>query len=218
MSLKNFLVNLSKTNIDLSVIYDIGACIGTWSEDISSILPNSKFICFEANNNYIPHIKNKGFQCYEVALSNPGRKSIDFFNGNNTGDSYYKETTEWYKNQDSITINCKTLDNMVEQHNLPYPNFIKIDTQGSELDILSGASFLNRVDLVYTECPIICYNKGAPTIQEYIDFFKRRNFIPIDIFQIHRAEETLLQIDIMFMQKSAKEKYLQPNLNINPLL
>ena len=218
MSLKNFLVNLSKTNIDLSVIYDIGACTGNWSEDISSILPNSKFILFEANKTYIPYIKNKGFQYYEVALSNPGRKSVNFFNGNNSGDSYYKETTEWYKNQDSVAINCKTLDTMVKQHNLPYPNFIKIDTQGSELDILSGASFLNRVDLVYTECPIICYNKGAPTIQEYIDFFKRRNFIPIDIFQIHRDEETLLQIDIMFMQKSAKEKYLQPNLNINPLL
>lgn len=218
MSLKNFLINLSKTNIDLSVIYDIGACTGNWSEDISSILPNSKFILFEANKTYIPFLKNKGFQYHEVVLSNPGRKSVNFFNGNNSGDSYYKETTEWYKNQDSVTINCKTLDTMVKQHNLPYPNFIKIDTQGSELDILSGASFLNRVDLVYTECPIICYNKGAPTIQEYIDFFKRRNFIPIDIFQIHRDEDILLQIDIMFMQKSAKEKYLQPNLNINPLL
>ena len=218
MSLKNFLLNLSKTNIDLSVIYDIGACTGNWSEQISTILPNSRFILFEANKNYIPSIKNKGFEYHEVALSNPGRQSVNFFDGNNSGDSYYKETTEWYRHQKSINIQCKTLDQMVTKHQLPFPNFIKIDTQGSELDILSGASFLNRVDLVYTECPIICYNKGAPSIQEYLDFFKRRNFIPIDIFQIHRDEETLLQVDIMFMQKSAKEKYLQPNLNINPLL
>jgi FkbM family methyltransferase len=173
---------------------------------------------FEANSSYIPDLQRSGFVFYQTVLSSPHRKQVQFYNGTDTGDSYYKENTKWYESKSSIVVDCKTLDQMVKTHNLPLPNFIKLDTQGSELDILSGASFLDSVDLVYTECPIICYNKGAPNIQEYLDFFKKRDFIPIEIFEIHKLEDTLLQIDIMFMKKSAKEKFLQPNVNINPFI
>jgi FkbM family methyltransferase len=218
MSLNHFLINLVYKGFDLSVIYDIGACKGKWSQGLCNTLPRSKFILFEANSSYIPDLQRTGFEFYQTVLSSPNKKQVQFYNGTDTGDSYYKENTKWYESKSSIVVDCKTLDQMVKTHNLPLPNFIKLDTQGSELDILSGASFLDSVDLVYTECPIICYNKGAPNIQEYLDFFKKRDFIPIEIFEIHKLEDTLLQIDIMFMKKSAKEKFLQPNVNINPFI
>jgi hypothetical protein len=91
-------------------------------------------------------------------------------------------------------------------------------TNTGELDILCGAeSFIRDVDLVYTECPIIRYNAGAPNIQDYLDYFRNRQFIPIDIFEIHRAENTLLQVDIMFMRKEYKERLLGPNDFVRPL-
>lgn len=217
-TLDNFLRDLKGKNLDLSVVYDIGACVGNWSTHYKSILPDSRFVLFEANPFYCQFLQNTGFEFYQTALSNPGRGNVEFFNGNNTGDSYYKETTGWYDHQSSITLETKTLDQIVDHYKLPIPNFIKIDTQGSELDILSGASFLDRVNLIYTECPIICYNKGAPNINDYLDFFKQRNFIPIDIFEIHRAEDTLLQIDIMFMNASAKNQFLSLNERIRPLI
>lgn len=217
MQLENFIQRLSAAGLDLSVVYDIGACVGDWSKHFQKCLPNSEFILFEANPFYIDYLKNTGFKYFEVALSNPGRNFVTFFNGNNTGDSYYKENTSWYETQPGIELECKTLDYMIETHNIPIPNFIKIDTQGSELDILAGASFIDRVDLIYTECPIICYNSGSPTIQDYLNFFKSKNFIPVDIFEIHRAEETLLQIDIMFVRKDIKDRYLEPNTSIRPL-
>ena len=210
---------MSQAGMSIKTVYDIGAWQGGWSRQIKAqALPNSEFILFEANPAYDAELAQSGFKYFRTVLSNPGRKYVEFFNGTNTGDSYYKETTTIYDNQSSIKLDCTTLDKLIAEHNLPIPNFIKIDTQGSELDVLSGASFLDQVDLVYTECPIICYNKGAPTIQEYLDFFKMRNFIPVDIFEIHRGEETLMQIDIMFMKKDAKEQFLAPNIHIRPLV
>jgi Methyltransferase FkbM domain len=152
-------------------------------------------------------------------LSNPGREYVNFYNGSNTGDSYYKETTKHYDDQGSIRLPCVTLDALVKEHDLPLPNFIKLDTQGSELDILAGAeSFLSSVDLIYTECPIVKYNHGAPNIQDYLDYFKRKRFIPVDILEIHRAENILLQIDIMFVSLQMKELFFGPNNFIRPLV
>ena len=217
--LYDFLRGQKTAGLNLSTVFDIGAWQGGWSRDVkSNALTDSNFILFEANPAYESTLAATGFQYFRTVLSNPGRQSVDFYNGTNTGDSYYKETTAFYDNQSSISLECQTLDGIVAKHNLPIPNFIKIDTQGSELDILSGASFLDRVDLIYTECPIICYNKGAPTIQDYLDFFRARNFVPIDIFEIHRGEETLMQIDIMFMRAEAKQQFLSPNVMIRPLV
>ncbi len=210
----NFLRLIQNNGLKINTVYDIGAHHGMWSKHIQeSALPQSKFYLFEANPEYDAILKATNFPylCGTV-LSNPGRTHVDFFNGSNTGDSYYKETTKSYDNQGFISLPCITLDALVSQLNLPHPDFIKIDTQGSELDILNGAlSFLSNTALIYIECPIINYNNGAPSIQDYLDFFKLNNFIPINIFEIHRSEDTLLQIDILFMSKAAKFQYLSKN-------
>jgi FkbM family methyltransferase len=216
MNLLNFIQRMNQAGMAINTVYDIGAWNGDWSRHHKQVLPASEFILFEANPAYGNILANSGFKAFNTVLSNPGREYVEFFNGTNTGDSYYKETTAHYDNQGSIRLPCTTLDNLVRDYNLAIPNFIKIDTQGSELDILSGASFLDRVDMIYTECPIVCYNKGAPNIQDYLDFFKQRNFVPIDVFEIHRGEETLIQLDIMFMKYETKERYLGPNNLIRP--
>lgn len=218
--LTDFLRRVQDAGLRIDHVYDIGACDGAWSLAMRSrVLPHASFFLFEANPAYAHSLGRTGFRSYGgAALSNPGRSQVEFFNGTNTGDSYYKETTRFYDRQGSITLPCTTLDELKRADRLPTPQFIKIDTQGSELDILCGAeSFIRDVDLVYTECPIIRYNAGAPSIQDYLDHFRNRQFIPIDIFEIHRAEHTLLQVDIMFMRKESKERLLGPNDFIRPL-
>lgn len=217
--LHDFLRHVQGAGLQINTVYDIGAWDGNWSRMTkANAIPNANFILFEANPAYKDNLSGTGFTSFcGMALSNPGRTSVEFYNGTNTGDSYYKETTRFYDNQGSITLPCITLDALKQSANLASPQFIKIDTQGSELDILSGAdSFIKDVDLIYTECPIVKYNAGAPNIQDYLDFFKQREFIPIDVLEIHRGECTLIQIDIMFMKKESKERIFGPNNFIRP--
>ena len=216
--LLHFLTEIQRAGLKIHTVYDIGAFTGEWSKAVkSTVLKEADFVLFEANPAYAATLAATGFKHFITVLSNPERKEVEFYNGTNTGDSYYKENTKFYDNQGSIKLNCTTLNALVEKHNLPIPNFIKIDTQGSELDILSGAeSFLNQVDLIYTECPIIRYNTGAPNIQEYLDYFRNHKFIPISLLETHYGENTLLQVDIMFMRQESKERLLGPNVNIRP--
>lgn len=213
MNVIQYLKHLVSLGIPIDTVYDVGACKGEWSLLIKrEALPNSRFILFEANPIYVPDLKYTGLEYAQVLLSNPGREFVEFYNGCNTGDSYYKELSKHYEEQTSIRMPCTTLDAVANEYNLPIPDLIKIDTQGSELDILEGSqTFLDKVKLVLTECPILPYNDGAPNIQQYIDYFLEHDFIPVNLLECHIFENTLLQIDIMFMRKDIKEIFLGPN-------
>jgi FkbM family methyltransferase len=208
-----FLRDMESKGLKIDTVYDIGAFNGNWSINIkTNVYRQAEFILFEANQAYKATLEKTGFRHFMGVLSNEGRESVDFYNGTNTGDSYYKENTKWYENQSSITVPCITLDALIKEQNLPIPQLIKIDTQGSELDILSGAkSCIGKTDLIYIECPIIEYNSGAPTITQYLEFFRDNGYIPVDLLEIHKNEHTLIQVDIMFMLKESKEKYLMKN-------
>jgi FkbM family methyltransferase len=217
--LLQFLTALRNAGLKIQTVYDIGACVGAWSKTVRQVLPEAEFILFEANPAYDAHLAATGFRHFTTLLSNPGRQFVDFFNGTNTGDSYYKETTKFYDQQSSIRLPCTTLAEVVAQNALPLPELIKLDTQGSELDILAGAgSLLDHVALIYTECPIVRYNAGAPDIQDYLDYFRDNDFMPVALLETHYMEHTLLQLDIMFMRKDAKERHLGPNINVRPFV
>jgi FkbM family methyltransferase len=207
-TLIDFLTKLKTTGLSINTIYDIGACNGVWSQEIKgNVFPNSEFIMFEANAAHTNQLRNTGLKYFQSILSNPGREYVEFYTRNGTGDSYYKENSTHYDHITSTQLPCTTLDKIIAEHNLPKPDFIKLDTQGSELDILAGAeSVIDTTKLIYTECPITQYNIGSPNINDYLEYFKSKDFLPIDILEIHKAEELLIQVDIMFMKKEYKEQ------------
>ena len=204
---------VQQNGMPLDVIYDIGACTGNFSRWLkNSVLPSSQYYLFEANIAYLPTLIEPQFNSYITTLSNEDGREVDFWVGLNTGDSYYKETTTIYDDKDVKKVICTTLDKMIADKNLPIPNFLKIDTQGSELDILSAAkSVMGKTEIILCECPIIEYNKGAPNIHQYLSFFRDYDYIPIEVTQVHRAEDTVLQIDLIFMLRSAKSQFLSQN-------
>jgi FkbM family methyltransferase len=213
----SFIKLMHSKGYELETVYDIGAFRGEWASTFKKAYPKAEVILFEANAAHENFLEKTGLKFFNVVLSGPDRESVSFFNGADSGDSYYKETTTHYDTKPSIQIPCFTLDYMVAEHRLNLPQFIKLDTQGSELDILRGSQkSLERADFIYIECPITIYNKGAPSIEDYLTFFREKHFIPFDIYEVHRSEDTLLQVDIMFLRLSTKERYLGPLKHIRP--
>ncbi len=198
------LLDLKKRGYESQVIFDIGAFKGDWSREVKHYFPQARCFLFEANLAYASDLMNTGLDFFNVALSEPGKSSVHFYNAGATGNSYYKENTAIFDNSSFIELPCTTLDSLIDQYKLPIPNFLKIDTQGSEIDILKGFQDLTKVDLVLIECPIIQYNHGAPNIQDYLTYFKKFNFIPIEIAEIHKIDHVVLQIDILFASRMIK--------------
>ena len=208
MNLIQYLKNIQRDGLEIKTIYDIGANNGSWSVKLKNDFPNTSFYLFEGNEKHTNSLSATGLFYHVGILSNPGRDFVEYYKGGtSTGDSYYKENTAYYDNVVPVRMPARTLDSLVEEYKLPTPNFIKIDTQGSELDVLRGAEkLLQSVDLVYLECPIGKYNIGAPNIQEYLEYMASQNFIPSDLLEIHTADHVLVQVDLMFINIVTKDR------------
>ncbi len=62
--------------------------------------------------------------------------------------------------------------------NLPYPDMIKIDSQGNELNILKGATqVLKCCSYLILELPEFEYNEGCPQKSAVIEYLKNIGYI-----------------------------------------
>jgi len=209
------ILDLMNRGLKIDVIYDIGAFRGEWSNFLSrTSLKNKKFYLFEANKENEKYLEKLSFKYFFGVLSDK-KKDVNFYSRISTGDSYLVEQTSFYKeNIKSVIKKTITLDEIVKNQNLSFPDFIKIDTQGSELDILKGSQkSISKCSLIYLECPIIEYNLGAPNLNDYIKYLNSINFVPYDLCEIHKIDDVLIQIDILFIKKSKLNEFY-PNKKI----
>ena len=185
---------------NLTVIYDIGAYQGWFAKKAKKAFPNNHLYMFEANPSRKSPIKvTDKIKWFNEVLSDKEDVEVKFYYRDNTGDSYYRENTSNYKDDDYKLLKTTTLEKIVFDNNLELPQFIKIDTQGSELDILSKVD-LSECIAVHCEVPAEgqIYNHGAPNHEQYMTFFSSKGFIYNKVVKDHVKGKVTKQHDIIF--------------------
>jgi FkbM family methyltransferase len=107
------------------------------------------------------HVFKRGIHTGAISSLKPDSRLIDQLRG--TIDDYY-----------SIPINTRTLTSILKEHNFPTTiDFISIDTENTELDVLKG------LDLVYYNVKylIVENNFNDPDCEEYLKSF---GYVKID--------------------------------------
>lgn len=198
-----------KNNHQICSVFDIGANDGKWTARYENLIPSATFFLFEANpKRKRPTRIDKKHKWISAVLSSPEINEVTFYERMGTGDSYYKERTTFYDSCNLLKIDTVTLDELVIAKRIPMPQIIKLDTQGSEIDILKGSKkILEFVELIQIEVPILAYNEGAPSFNDYVQFIVDSGFVPIGVDEIHLNDNILMQLDIVFIKKHIKEKY-----------
>lgn len=75
-----------------------------------------------------------------------------------------------------------TLDSIVKVKNFPLPDLMKIDVQGSELDILRGAKeCLQHCKDIFIEMQHMEYNKGAPHVDEVSKYLNECGYRLVEV-------------------------------------
>ena len=112
-------------------------------------------------------------------------------------------------NDDSGKSNRLTssLDSLVEKNNWPLPDFLKLDVQGFELEVLRGGTkALKSADFCLLEVTVLDLGGGAPLLAEVVNFMQENQFQAYDISQFIRRpyDKALWQIDMLFIKYNSK--------------
>lgn len=189
------------SGLEPSTILDIGANVGSWAKDAHAVWPHAAIMMIEANPKCEPMLQISGFPYIITALGKErDRKRFYMQPGTDTGtgNSFYRENTEFFAHPDWMDLDIVPLDEL-----LPGATFelLKIDVQGSEVDVLMGGmDILSRAKAVILELSLTNYNEGAP-LHEFVTGFMRaagfNNVLHIENI-VHPITREICQHDALF--------------------
>lgn len=197
----SYLDSFNRNGNLINVIFDIGAHKGRWSSRLKKDLPESDFYLFEANPSHIPDLQRTGFP-FHIGVLSDAESRRKFYKINGTGDSMYRENSNLYCDSGAVDVMTEALDDVVSRKNIPLPDMIKIDTQGSEIEVLQGAQrSVSNARFILLECPVLLYNIGSPKMNKYLDYMDTVGYSPAMLCESHESNGQLFQVDILFTRK-----------------
>jgi FkbM family methyltransferase len=195
-----------KNYFDPKSILDIGANVGQFYNEIKTIFPDSYYYLIEGNDSCEVVLETLNVD-YSICLLSDSEKEVDFYIRTNeprcTGNSIYRENTSFY-DDDQITIlkkQTKTLSSVLNNQTF---DLIKIDVQGSEIDIINGGiDIVKKSKGVLMEISLMNYNQNAPVKEFVYEYMTNLGFIPVEtIGNInHPITHELIQQDILFLNQ-----------------
>ena len=102
-------------------------------------------------------------------------------------------------------LELRTIDKFVDSVGLSHIDILKIDTQGSEYDILLGCSNLlreNRINVIHVELTLTDMYQGSARVDEIIKLLYDNNFALCGIYRQHFQNGYLSWADGLFVNRS----------------
>lgn len=193
-------------------VLDIGAHTGQFYKWAKSAWPYCNVFMIEANplhQNTLLNLTANTKDEYLISALGDKEREVTFYTRSDKphteGNSYYKEANYWDIPQlvQEETVTLKKLDDIFDEEKVF--DLVKMDTQGSELDILKGGKkLITKATAVILEVAYIEYNLGAPTSDEVIKHMNSIGFEEIMSIGEHYEGEEISQKDLLFLNKELK--------------
>jgi FkbM family methyltransferase len=188
--------------LEPKTILDIGACNGWFAGLCKHVWSDSKITLIEANPFYAETLKNTGNPYFITLLGESQKTSVPFYikkdEPGSTASSIYKDLGDYMKNGNCEIVNLtmNRLDDLIFEGF----DFIKIDTQGSEVDIIKGGlNTVRKSKYLLCEVSLKECNEGAPLKKDVLDYLSSIHFEPIDVAFTHTLNGVPFQEDILFV-------------------
>jgi FkbM family methyltransferase len=206
-SLEKSLSRLAGTGFEIHSAIDIGANVGQWFWTFRTYFPNVDVFSVEANPENMVELTSMNPNSANLCLFEREGENVEFFLPDpsitrcNTGASIYRENGLPYNQPRIARLVTTTLDLLERKC-----DFIKLEVQGAELDILRGGlDTLATAKIVQVELSILKYNQNAPLLAEVIAFLHAHDFLAFDITEVMLHEGRPMQIDMLFANRSLSE-------------
>ena len=193
---------------------DIGAHIGTFTADFLGVFPGCVPTLVEPNPFCLQDLARLGFEQHAIAASNEPGIAEMFLSREwlqSTGASLYRENTAYFRDEVVVKqqVEKARLDDLFRGRRF---DFIKIDTQGSELDvILGGGAILAQADYILVEVSLVEYNIGGARAEAVFESLAKLGFHCTEVTDFHRLASVnngnLLQMDFLFTRRNRSSQH-----------
>lgn len=201
------LENLKRKNFYPSAVLDIGAYEGLWTLDLLEVFPAARVLMVEAQKNkeqFLQSIKEKyPHTDYAISLLSSEDGATKFFAENETASHVVSRVEPAVQYQQ---LQTQSLDSLLKAKQFPFPDLLKLDVQGHEMEVLKGAEkSLKHATVCLLEISLINLGDDVPLLAEMIAFMNDKGFQAYDISQFIRRpfDKALYQVDMFFIKKDA---------------
>ena len=177
---------------------DIGAA-GDINKRWSIIKDKISIFLVEPHPESANELKQKGVKVIERFLYEEEGKNIKFYQTKKKTNSGFLKPNlvhlkkfpdlERYNIEETVDVSTSTLDNEIKKMNVKNLDFVKIDTEGSELNILKGSkNTLKNVLGLEIECNFFHLREDSPLFEDIRNYLKNYGIIFVDFLNIIRWE------------------------------
>ena len=187
--------------VDLQNIMDIGAAQGEWTREILLYYKTANYLLvdpLDENKIFLEKLANEhGNVQYWMGVCGRENGRLDInVHGDQTSILSSKEWDVHVKR----TVQMKKLDDLVQEKMSGVVDGLKIDVQGAELEVLTGAiKTLSTCKIIQVEVSFRRVYEGMPLAHEIIVFFASHGFRIFDITNFYKRKDHVpLQADLFF--------------------
>lgn len=205
-----FFTHIKDAGFNPTTIVDVG--VATDTNDLYVHFPNSRYLFVEPLAEFEPSLQQLCQQfngTYMLAAAGATDGELEIRVTKDLGGTSIFETLESqdgaYDMKPRIVPQFK-IDTMWDALELSGPALLKIDVQGGELEVLTGAEeTLNNFEIIVLEVGMIQQYIGQPVFHEYVAYLAERGFVVYDIISAGYTDVGLLaQIDLVFAKQDGE--------------
>jgi len=164
----NEIINIKRCIKPKDIVFDVGACIGEWSDAVLQVCPDVNIHQFEPVPQAFGQLKNELLFRNNFALSNKiGQTEFFHYPSEIRLSTEFRRSTEvealFNLTPNKIIVNTMTIDMYCAKCKITRINFLKIDVEGNELAVLEGAIEMlkaNAIDYIQFEYGACFYDAG----------------------------------------------------------
>ena len=212
-SVLGVLQQVKKQGFSPATVIDVGAAYGSFAMQCHDVFQDPRYMLVEPLVEYQPHLEAviqaqipNAEYISAAAAAKSGEVTINV-HPDLVGSSLYLEKEEFNVNGVPRIVPRITLDHLVRHAKLEPPFLLKIDTQGAELNVLSGyEENLQQTEFVILEVSFFKFFERGDQLHDVIAFMKSRGFVAYDMcdFQYRPLDDALSQVDIVFVKEEGQ--------------
>jgi len=191
--------------LDIDCILDVGAHRGEFATGLRTFGYTGRIISFEPVTRNFLHLqqiaaRDSHWEVHQLALGSEERDAEINITASTVLCSFLDPVTEQVDATETVQVRRldQLLPELIGEHSRA---FLKMDTQGYDLEVVRGASaVLQRIPAILTEMSVQPLYRGSPPFTAALSELEQQGFHPSAMFPVYRDAHKLVEFDCVLVR------------------